>query len=387
MEGEGFLAAYIYLELDLFAAALLLLMIGFRKKGDARSAEQKLFNLVLLLTAMTVVFDAAQWYFDGRAGMRGATVAAGYLYYASNTAVPFAWFAYCDYKIIGSASGLRRRMRFATVPAVLLAALLATNAWTHFVFGFDARNHYFRGGLFLLYTVLSYLPALATFFMAIMRYGTARTKAERKELRFFLTFMVFPTIGYLVQLFFYGLPLIWIGTTLALFLIYTNVQNGRIYEDELTGLSNRRRIVREFSRRIDDLDAQERIYAVMIDADDFKIINDRFGHAVGDHLLINAARMLERLCQQNGDFVARMGGDEFLILATRRADEVFLLPEEIREAVSFYRAGANAEVALSFSCGVGEYGKDGAHTLDALLSAADSAMYRNKAEWKKARPR
>ncbi len=379
------MTSYLYLELDLFTAALLLLMIGFRKKGDVRTAEQNFFNLVLLLTAMTVVFDAAQWFFDGR-DMRGAVVAATYLYYVSNTAVPFAWLAYCDYKIIGSVSGLKRRMRLAIIPAALLAALLATNAWTNFVYGFDARNYYYRGNLFLLYTAISFLPALATCFMAIAHYGIVRTKAERKELRFFLTFMIFPIAGFLVQLFFYGLPLIWIATTLSLFLIYTNVQNRRIYEDELTGLNNRRQVVREFLRRNDAPDADRRIYAVMIDADDFKIINDRFGHAAGDRLLVNAARMLESMCQRRGDFIARIGGDEFLILATRRADEPFLLPGEIREVTNACNAGENAEFALSFSCGVGEYGKDGVHTLDALLSAADSAMYQNKAERKRARP-
>lgn len=380
------MTSYLYLELDLFASALLLLMIGFRKKGDVRTAEQKLFNLVLFLTAMTVAFDAAQWFFDGR-DMRGAVVAATYLYYIFNTTVPFAWLAYCDYKIIGSVSGLKRRMRLAIIPASLLAALLATNAWTAFVYGFDAHNQYCRGNLFLLYTLISYLPALATFLMAIAHYGTVRTKTERQELLFFLTFMLFPTVGFLVQLFFYGLPLIWIATTLSLFLIYTNVQNRRIYEDELTGLSNRRQVAREFLRRNDFPDADRRIYAVMVDADDFKIINDRFGHAVGDQLLFNAARMLESMCQRRGDFIARIGGDEFLILATRRADEPFLLPGEIREAANAYHASANAEFVLSFSCGVGEYGKDGVQTLDALLSAADSAMYQNKAERKRARLR
>jgi diguanylate cyclase (GGDEF)-like protein len=124
----------------------------------------------------------------------------------------------------------------------------------------------------------------------------------------------------------------------------------------------------------------------MIDADDFKRINDRNGHAIGDRMLVRAAAILRQVCAPRGDFIARMGGDEFLILATRRSGEPLLLPQAIEEATAAFNAGAADEaVPLALSCGVAEFGRDGVHSLDALLSAADGAMYRNKIARKAAR--
>ncbi len=382
------LASYIYLELDLFAVVLLLLMVGLRNRGDVQSVEQRLFNLVLLSTAATIFFDAFQWYFDGRpgAGMRIVTIASSYLYYITNTAVPSMWLVYCDFKILGSMSGLRRRMRLYSIPFACSVAFLVANGWTGIVFGFDAENYYGRGSLFLEYALITYLPAFLTAIMIIRRLGVVRAEAERRELGYLLSFMILPTAGFVAQMLFYGLPLTWIASTISLFIIYTKVQNRRIYTDELTGLSNRRQIAREFSRRNDAPDPAWRIYAIMIDADDFKKINDRHGHAAGDRMLVCAAGVLGRLCAQRGDFIARMGGDEFLILATRKSDELFALPGAIEEAVTAFNAdAADDSRMLSLSCGVAVYGEEGVDSLDALLSAADGAMYRNKAARKAAR--
>ena len=117
----------------------------------------------------------------------------------------------------------------------------------------------------------------------------------------------------------------------------------------------------------------------MVDADDFKRINDTFGHAAGDAALVRSAELLKRVCAPHRDFLARLGGDEFLILATRPADEALRLLDEIDDALDALNCASDAGFSVALSCGVGEFGVPGVDTLDRLLSAADRAMFENKA--------
>ena len=146
--------------------------------------------------------------------------------------------------------------------------------------------------------------------------------------------------------------------------------------DALTGLPGRG----SFLDRLRDLAARDRALAVLfLDLDDFKRINDGFGHETGDRLLLEVAA---RLCTavRPGDVVARLGGDEFTILCEGVGDERVAL--EIAERVDaslrapFEIAGQRRQVRASIGCRVlpAHSGADA----DALLRDADVAMYQAK---------
>ncbi|MFB9360890.1 GGDEF domain-containing protein [Actinoplanes nipponensis] len=142
------------------------------------------------------------------------------------------------------------------------------------------------------------------------------------------------------------------------------------YHDALTGLANRGL----FMRRLHEGLAAGPVTVFLIDLDDFKPVNDVFGHATGDQLLIEVARRL-RAGVRAGDTVARLGGDEFAVLmpglsAGRGAEVVRALADGLLGTV---RIGA-AEVPLRASVGMAA-GRHGEHDPDSLLHAADMAMY------------
>ncbi len=144
--------------------------------------------------------------------------------------------------------------------------------------------------------------------------------------------------------------------------------------DPLTGLFNRRAFAERLLAEIDAcrLDASSLAY-VMIDVDDFKKINDAFGHAHGDSVLRKLAETLTR-CSRAHDVVGRYAGDEFVVLlpnvdATRARILVSRLSRELR---------ANG---LSCSLGAATYPKD-AVDAGTLLAAADRALYVTKAAGK-----
>jgi diguanylate cyclase (GGDEF)-like protein/PAS domain S-box-containing protein len=153
------------------------------------------------------------------------------------------------------------------------------------------------------------------------------------------------------------------------------------HHDPLTGLTNRSL----FNDRLDSaLRAAHRnktsLALLFLDVNDFKIINDIHGHAVGDRVLCTISQRLER-CVRETDTVARMGGDEFIVLLTdiQSADAVSRKVEQIvtvmAEPLGPGLGGINAP---SCSIGVACYPADG-EDADTLMSKADDEMYRQKA--------
>lgn len=140
------------------------------------------------------------------------------------------------------------------------------------------------------------------------------------------------------------------------------------YHDALTGLANRGL----FLRRLHEALAAGPVTVFLIDLDDFKPVNDAFGHATGDQLLIEVARRL-RAGVRSGDTVARLGGDEFAVLMTDLAAGAEAGRELAGVLHGTVRIGA-ADVALRASVGMAA-GRPGEHDPDSLLHAADMAMY------------
>ncbi|MFC0132393.1 diguanylate cyclase [Massilia eurypsychrophila] len=156
--------------------------------------------------------------------------------------------------------------------------------------------------------------------------------------------------------------------------------------DVLTGLPNRRLLMERLDQLLASAQAGAGFGAVMfIDLDHFKYINDARGHAVGDALLRNAAERLSRLVRK-GDTVARIGGDEFVVLLAHlghdkagASESALVVAEKIRHAITECFQIDGQSYNSSASIGVTLLPKAG-QTVHDLLREADTAMYRAKAE-------
>lgn len=185
------------------------------------------------------------------------------------------------------------------------------------------------------------------------------------------------------------------GTALVNDLVQENlalrqeVQNLRMYrslayKDPLTGLRNRRYLEERLAEEIDrSRRIADGVFSVLlVDLDDFKAINDTFGHAEGDRILIWVARFLEHNVRDH-DIVCRTGGDEFVILLPNAGEEGSrLLINRLRTALDAANAGRVRAVGLS----VGSASwPDSGSSADRLIESADIAMYQSKQRKKAAR--
>ncbi|HEY5884904.1 MAG TPA: diguanylate cyclase [Pyrinomonadaceae bacterium] len=152
--------------------------------------------------------------------------------------------------------------------------------------------------------------------------------------------------------------------------------------DPLTGLPNARYLALRFEEELSRARRMGRTFqVVMLDLDDFKIVNDTFGHKVGDKMLREMARIINGQLREY-DFLARYAGDEFVAIVQELVG-THDLRQRIETAVSEFslnvRGGGTAHVGISV--GTATFGTDG-ETLDQLLVAADQAMYRAKSTHK-----
>lgn len=156
----------------------------------------------------------------------------------------------------------------------------------------------------------------------------------------------------------------------------------RASRDPLTGLANRERlqehlrIAIEEARRVDGL-----VAVLLLDLDDFKLVNDTLGHEVGDRLLCEVARRL-RASVRDIDLVSRLGGDEFVVVASvpERRDAISV-GRKILEALAEDVLVDGKRLRTPPSVGISLHPID-ADSADGLLKAADSAMYAAKEDGK-----
>jgi diguanylate cyclase (GGDEF)-like protein len=149
------------------------------------------------------------------------------------------------------------------------------------------------------------------------------------------------------------------------------------HHDDLTGLPNRRALIRELKLRLD----QGRDTAVLVvDLDRFKVMNDFLGHASGDKLLVTLAEGIRRNLALN-DFAARLGGDEFVFLIddVQSATQVLESAEKILNIISVPVEIGGQRISHTASVGIAITGTEVANGLD-LLGYADVAMYAAKSQ-------
>jgi diguanylate cyclase (GGDEF)-like protein len=169
----------------------------------------------------------------------------------------------------------------------------------------------------------------------------------------------------------------------------TAIQNGQLVDklshkashDALTGLLNRVGFRQCIDRILDSAGPGEsQLGLLFVDLDDFKQVNDAYGHEAGDELIRKAAQRLESIAR-SGDGVARLGGDEFAIILANIGEESHIRAAEARVRTAFVEPFMLGDVSISVgaSVGGGLWPRDG-RTVTELVRHADAAMYEDKAK-------
>ena len=259
--------------------------------------------------------------------------------------------------------------------------LYIISIWTGTTFYIDSEGHYQRGPLFFGDLIASYAYVACGIVFAVAKAVKADNLSERHKYTTMATAII-PTIilGIVnnVLPFPYGLPTVFYGIIVSLLIMFASSSAGRVTRDGLTGLLNRFAFDRLLSQTINRSSHNDstRLWLLVIDINGFKGINDTYGHAVGDNVLIKLAATLEKVCKDFDATVGRWGGDEFIAYMETGEDMIAQnLWQTLKARVA---TDCNDDPRFTVSVSVGMAKLREYETMKHLFEEADHKLYEDK---------
>ncbi len=370
----------IYLESNIFAIAILFIPLLGLRHSRKQAVGERIFIKAAIMNIVTLTLDILCWYCDGRIlfGSLYANKIVYALYYISSGSFVFLWALYVDFRVYADIDNMRRRMYPLSIPLVAITATAIISIFQNCIFYFDSAGGYHRGEFFALNPALVGIFVLYSAVLLLRRRHIV-SAITRGDCAMF-TFIAIITVTGILQSFFYGLNIVWMGTALSLLIVYSAIQNRHTMLDPLTGLNNRGRFDYYLGASLSS-PHPEHLCLMLMDVDDFKLINDKYGHTAGDIVLSKMGELLAKACSQGhrSDFLARYGGDEFVLICRREDDETLIkIAQYIKDCVKDASDAGDFPSPLSLSIGWARYDPKDMLSSQDLIAAADRAMYVDK---------
>lgn len=360
---------------NLFSLILCGLMLYDTLKGiERKNIQNRLFSALLVTNILLLALEIITWIIDG--SPQGPAIVLSpiitILAFILNPLPAFLWTLYVHSQVVQDEDRLRKLLIPYSIPIFLFAILTVLSLATHSLFYFDEANYYHRGPWFFLLAVIDAFYFVHPYFLLL------RLKKKIKQ-QYFYPLMLFPLpviIGGIIQGMFFGLTLMWSSMTLSLVFVHYNIQNAKLTTDFLTGVNNRLGFQQYFNNILHNAHTAP-FGGIILDIDNFKHINDCFGHKAGDQALQITAELL-RTSLRKEDFVARYGGDEFVILVnTKYRSTLELIANRITNRVKAYNLTSNQPYTLELSIGYDIF-DESRMDQDTFIKHIDALMYKNK---------
>lgn len=374
---------FIQLDVDLLAFGILLAMFLTTRKGiGLRDKSNDLFARLTFVMMVSTLVEIVTFAVDRQPGawFYAAGHVSNMLLFVLAPVTLYLWVEYIEnlFVIDFEISRFTRAFRGALVAAILLMVLM--NIKTGILFKIEPGNVYMRGPWFSVQAGLNILIAAQAYWTLMVH----RHRLNPVMLWSLILFPFLPVAGAVVQLAFVGTTTILSYKTVALLLIYLNVQRAMIFIDPLTGMENRRSL--DLLLKAMGESGRTGLYAgMMLDIDNLKSVNDDFGHAAGDLAIKRAAELIKGSLRKT-DFVARYAGDEFLVVmeVEDRAD-LSRAAERIQMAFQRHNEMSEESWPLEVSMGYDTFVYHTAEEVEKVLKDIDQRMYQAKRFKKQAR--
>jgi diguanylate cyclase (GGDEF) domain len=228
------------------------------------------------------------------------------------------------------------------------------------------------------------VPSINIVAVLFYTFRKARQEENSIEKRKHLYIGLFPILviaGGLLQMFVLpNTPIFCFCCTILMLMFYIQSMETQISLDPLTKLNNREQLHRYTSQKSNLHTEGRPTFVVMIDINDFKMINDTYGHAEGDRALVLIANMLKNIVKTHSIpiFLGRYGGDEFiLIVHPAKKEDLDLLVQEIRDQITAECRICSTSYLLSVGVGYDELGSS-PDTFQKCIQRADQKLYLDK---------
>ena len=369
-----------YTEANLVCIAILGILLFHGRRHGTRQEKQIWYDRTIVAHILYFLSDIG-WaaVLSGELPRtRFLVVLFNLLNYILLSLVAYEWFMYMASSVRLEFRNSRRNRMLCLLPmalsllAMIIAYAAAPESWVGP--NGELSDRY--------YPMMIAAPVVYLFSAFIFSMRQARKAESRDDAQLFRLVGIYP-IGVmafgLIQTFILNTPLFCFGCTIMMLFFFIQNMQTLVSVDSLTRLNNRGQI----NRYMGQARYRENIktYAVMIDIDNFKQINDTFGHAEGDRALILVSEVLKQAMERTRSavFLGRYGGDEFTLFLQCAEGDVLPdgLIEIIRAALAEKQQDIHLPYVLNISAGY-DLLRDQNDTLAACLNRADKNLYQNK---------
>lgn len=377
----------LYSEINILCIILLAIMAVTASRYGLDDTAQKRSFIAAMWSASTMNICEIFW----KIGLTHTWPIPAWLMYTINCfyfmslgITSFFWFVFSLYLLKRDFPHKRIAHLLMVLPLLILFVLLITTPFNGWLFHFDENLNQIRGPLYYAQHVLGFFFVLVTVIVTPAQMISQRDYLKRDEYHMMFSFCVPPVVCGIFQIIFEQLPIISIFPSVAFLLVYTSALKLQVTLDPLTGINNRRELLKEFSAKIKNVKKDKKIHFLFIDIDNFKQLNDYYGHHEGDRALQIVADSISQICYRTGDICARYGGDEFaMVCETDKNKDVSRMVSAVRKSIDRRVALDGLSHPVNVSIGYAELGKD-ALDVKSLIDFADRQMYLKKAKSKKA---
>lgn len=385
---EFFINIIYYTEVNLICIVILLLLMRQLSSSSGRySTANRVFNFLLWTTVLLCMSDMAAGILRGQVfrGAKALIELSNLIFYEALAVISYLWMIYVSIKL-QLIKKFDKKIVLWSIPLILFSIVAVSNPFTHVLFAIDDRNLFVRNAgtcLHWMVTWLYLIVATAKISAALLR---EKSKNRRQEILPFLFFIIAPSVTGIIQMLFYGVTSSQVGVTISILIIFLVEQSSQVLSDSLTGLNNRHSFNEYLGNHI-QRHANAELTLLMMDVNNFKQVNDGFGHIVGDHALNDVAEILKKISgeSQKRLFICRYGGDEFLAAAFDCPQkEMKRVKEQISQALEERNQEGKTPYRLKISMGLASGKCSDFNDAERLLRAADKAMYDEKQLSKKA---
>ena len=353
-------AVFYYVEANIVCILIHGIFLFNETRSTVRGDQQIILQRILKFQMVYFLADSVWSMIDGNLVPR-SYLSMGIInsvIYILTCGTSYNWFLY-EEVLSGNPRLKDPKSRMRAVMPLILASFVVIG------FFLAGKGYYIEddGSMhrpYLYYSTLM-VPIAYIIFMCYQSFRKAFTRESASERTRYLSLAMYPVLllgSGVLQLFDQRIPVMCYGATLAVIYVYVISLDTMISSDPLTRLNNRNQLERFLLQVGKDYAPQETGYlcVFMMDIDFFKTINDSYGHQEGDRALVLASGVLKQVCEEHlydrRPFLARYGGDEFLLAAyVKDEQDVELICSRIREKLAQTAEKEQLPYNLKFTIG------------------------------------
>lgn len=287
------------------------------------------------------------------------------------------WCLYSEFRL--KSTWYKNRLLFfiVSLPMIFYIVMIVLTPFTKLFYYIEEPLVYKRGQLF---HVINCIPMIYIFLGGVHACykGLKKNRVEyRNEYLGLSSFVLLPLILWIFQVLISSVSFSMMGIVLGLFFVYDREKNQLITQDFLTNINNRNKLFAFASKKLLSLSTTKSFYLYIIDLNDFKLVNDKYGHVEGDFALCRFAVVLKNVASELNGFISRYGGDEFVLLVDTPPNEdpqnvILLIKNKVDEENKLLEKPYKLSACVGYChCKKGD-------NLVSILKQADESLYRAK---------